>query len=327
MPADETGGHFMRCTSIVLISLLFLLSLGCGTSRYNQAEKFMKQEQYEKAIRTYLKQLDPHIRDNSRYIYYDREAITGIGEAYWHMNKYDYARKILKKVTDKDPFYGKAQFYLGLCHESLLDEDSAIATYRKFSRISDSDPFKQLMIGRLDWLIRKRVTMEVRELLEKESQMQLADHPEKSVGVLYFISQSDDPQWRPLQKGIAEMINTDLAVVDELVVVERLHLNMLLQEIELGITGAARNENAEKMGKLLGAQTLVKGSYLITPDYKMTMDAGIYEADRPEYPLPASYEGTLSTLFQMEKELVMQILDYFGIELTIEEREQILKIH
>lgn len=285
----------------------------------------MEDQQYEQALRTYLKQLDPHIKNENYVIYYDKEAITGIGRAYYHMNKYPAAQKVFERVLEKDPFYGKARFYLGLTQEQMALEDDALATYRNFPKLSDNDPYKQLMIGRLEHLIRRKATRNVISHIESEDQLQIQDYPENSVCVLYFISQSEDPKWRPLQKGLAEMLSTDLAVSPELTVVERLRLNMLMQELKMNPAGVSSEENAPRMGKLLGARTLIKGSYLITPELKMTLDAGIYQAVRPDFPMPASFDGVLAKLFQMEKQLVLQIFDYFGISLTEQQREKVLK--
>jgi hypothetical protein len=122
------------------------------------------------------------------------------------------------------------------------------------------------------------------------------------------------------------MMITDLAQVEELKVVERLRLNMLMEELNLSRTGLMEEDLGPRLGKLLGARNLVKGSYLVMGDRKMTLDAGVYALGELMAPSQARMDGDLSRLFRMEKELVLRIMDHFQIQLTPQERERILLI-
>lgn len=308
------------------IFLAILIIGGCGTTKYRTAEKHLERREYDSAIRSYLKLLDPHVRDGKRYIYYDKEAITGIGLVYWHMQRFETGAKILNMVVQKEPSYGRAVFHLGMCYEGAGLEDEAIQVYKKYPIVPPSDPYRKILIGRLDWAVRRKITREIQHALLNESQLDVASIPEKSVAVLYFLSLSEDPQWLPLQKGLAEMIVTDLSQIEDLKVIERIRLTKLMEELRLGPSGVIEETNAPRMGKLMGARNLVKGSYMVMPDLKMSMDAGIFEPERIFLPSTVNFEGSLARLFRMEKELVLRILDYFEIELTPRQRERILRI-
>ena len=308
------------------VFLLLLVLGGCTISKYKPAKKYLERREYNKAIRTYLRLLDPHLRDGKRYIYYDREAVTGIGVVYWHMRRYQTAVKILRMVVDKDPSFGMAFFHLGMSLEALGRGDEAVQIYRKYPRIPNYDPYRQVLRGRLDWFVRKKIEREIQLAFQNEAQLNIADLPEKSIAVLYFLSLSEDPQWEPLKKGLAEILITDLSQVEELKVVERLRLNHLMEELQLCTTGLMDERTAPRWGKFLGARTLLKGSYMVMPDLNMTLDANIYEVDKTFLPTTSNFEGDLSRLFRMEKELVLRILDYYGVELTPQQRERILKI-
>ena len=308
--------------ALVIVALLS----GCATSRMGEAERLIKKERYDEAVRVYLRELEPHVKDGKRLVYYDREIITGLGEAYWLMQRYETASKILLSVIEKEPYYGKAQFYYGLCMEQMADDQKALDIYRKYPRLPGSDPYRYVMAGRLDWLTRRLITREVQAALRDESSLSNTTLPSNSVAVLYFMSQSEDPQWAPLQKGLAEMISNDLAQSGELRVVERLRLNYLMEELRMDVAGISEESSQTRLGKLLGANTLVKGSYMVLPDLKMTLDAGIFQNSAAAFPKPASFEGNLARLFQMEKQLVLEVFDYFGIQLTLEARERILQI-
>ncbi len=316
----------MKFKIFPFLLLIIILFGGCATSKYRPAEKFLAKEDYANAIRAYLRLLEPHMRNGKRYIYYDREAVTGIGRVYWQMHKYDTAVKILQMVVNKDPTYGAALFYLGMSLEGLGKEDEAIQIYKRYTSLPYYDPYHHVLMGRLDWLVRRKIFREVQLALKNERQLNINSLPEKTVAVLYFLSLSNDPQWRPLQKGLAEMLITDLSQVKNLKVVERLRLNYIMKELELSTTGLVDEKTAPRLGKLMGARTLIKGSYMVMPGPKITMNAGIYEIGMPFSPTTANFEGTLTRLFRMEKELVLRVIDYFEIRLTPQERERILRI-
>jgi hypothetical protein len=58
----------------------------------------------------------------------------------------------------------------------------------------------------------------------------------------------------------------------------------------------------------------------------MTVDAGIFHAEDISLPADISFDGNLSRLFRIEKELVLRIIDHFGIQLSPQQREEILVI-
>jgi len=308
------------------IGFVIIVVAGCSTTKYRRAEKYIETRQYNAAIRHYIRILKPHKRRGKLYINYDKEAFTGIGVVYWQKQDFQTAAKVLSHVIKRSPNYGRALFYLGMSLEGLGSDDDAERIYRRYPHLSSSDQYRNILMGRLDWVVRKKITREVQLVLQNEADLRNEDLPENSIAVLYFTSLSEDPQWHPLQKGLAEMMITDLAQIEELQVVERLRLNKLMEELRLSASGLVDEGTAPRLGKLLGARNLVKGSYLVMSDRDLSVDAGIYEPDRILLPTTISHEGPLTRLFQIEKELVLRVLDNFGIELTPQQRERILKI-
>jgi len=311
----------------IFLSLLFaVLISGCATSRYELAERYTASREYEKAVREYLKLINPHVKNGKRYIYYDKEVVTRLGIVYWKMQKYSTAAKIFNRVIEKDPFYGKAIFYLGLSYESMGDEDKAIDTYKKFTGIEPNDPFRKVLIARLDWLVQLKISREVQIALTQEKELARKELPRNVVAVFYFLNLSDDPEWRPLQKGLAEMIVTDLSQVKQLKVVERLRLSKLMEELHLTSSALGEEKTGVRISRLLGAGTIIKGSYFVKPGMKINFTTGIYDNSSNKEEPGIEFEGSMSRLFRMEKELVLRIVDHFGIKLTPLEREKILKI-
>ncbi len=81
------------------------------------------------------------------------------------------------------------------------------------------------------------------------------------VAVLYFDHLGTDAELRFLRKGLTQMLITDLSDGDDLVVVERTDLEMVIQELNLGKSKFISRRTANKIGRMLGAQYLITGSY------------------------------------------------------------------
>ncbi len=88
----------------------------------------------------------------------------------------------------------------------------------------------------------------------------LSQAADGAVAVLYFDNQGN-ADLEPLKVGLAQMLITDLQQAGDIPVVERARIQAVLDELELGHNGMADPTTAARIGKLLGAEWLVLGSY------------------------------------------------------------------
>lgn len=310
----------------LLMILTGLLIAGCAGTGYGPAEQSIRDQNYNRAIREYLKVLNPHARDGKRYVYYEKEAFTGIGSVYWHMGKYETAIKILNTVLEKSPEYGKALYYLGMSYEGLGREENARDAYLKYPRLSVDDPFRSVIVGRLDWINRRTTSRKIQQALGRENQITFADLPENSVAVMYFMNLSRSPDYRPLQTGLAEVLINDLNQVEGITAVDRFRINALMAELNLNIEHLSNESWIPRFAKLLNASHVLTGSYMVSNDMRMTLDANLYDVGEIMLPERAEFDGALNRLFRMEKEMVLFLLEQFGLELTLHQREDLVQI-
>lgn len=81
--------------------------------------------------------------------------------------------------------------------------------------------------------------------------------------ILYFENNSADrPDLQPLAKGLAHMLGTEASGVDGIDIVERNEIEKVLNELQLSNSKNFDTESAARIGKLLGAQQLVLGSFM-----------------------------------------------------------------
>lgn len=81
-----------------------------------------------------------------------------------------------------------------------------------------------------------------------------------TLAVLYF-ENAGSSQLDPLKVGLAQMLVSDLRGTPGITVIERSQLQAIMDELKLGHSGVVDPATAAKVGKLLGADTLLLGSY------------------------------------------------------------------
>ncbi len=84
-----------------------------------------------------------------------------------------------------------------------------------------------------------------------------------SIAVLDFTNLQKDSQYANLEVGIAEAFTTSFVRSKRFRVVERTQLEKVRNELQLNQSGAVDTATAQKVGKLIGAQYLVLGSFQI----------------------------------------------------------------
>jgi TolB-like protein len=81
------------------------------------------------------------------------------------------------------------------------------------------------------------------------------------IGVMNF-KNNGAPQYNYLEGGIADMLSTALAGSRQIRIVERVQLDKILEELQLGMSGLLDPSTAAQVGKIAGAQYVVIGSFI-----------------------------------------------------------------
>ena len=85
-----------------------------------------------------------------------------------------------------------------------------------------------------------------------------------------------------LGKGIADVLITELSANGSIRVVERDRVQQLLDEQNLGAAGRVDKSTAVQVGKLLGAQHMIFGGFIIDPRGQMRLDARAVNVETSE---------------------------------------------
>ncbi|MFC1811321.1 tetratricopeptide repeat protein [Thermodesulfobacteriota bacterium] len=269
----------------------------------SKAKKMLKQEKYDEAIPLYKEYLSkkPH-----KY-----RARNELGFAYLKTGRLDEAIKEFNSVLKTKPGNPYAVLYIGLAHVAKGEFGKAIDTWQGF-RDRKKPLVEEEIRGQLTLLLMLESQKSVEKALAEEKKIKTVKSDANTVAVCYYQDLSPDKSLRAFQKGLAAMVITDLSKIKSLKVVERLRLQALLAEMKLGQTGIVDPRTAPRVGRLLGAESIIVGNLSKGTVTATTTGAG-----------KASGTSTVSVdeekFYELSRIIVRDIAKILGIELTPEE--------
>jgi TolB-like protein len=102
------------------------------------------------------------------------------------------------------------------------------------------------------------------------------------IAVLPFTNGAMQPELAPLSKGFQGMLNAELASNTRLRVVEREHLQRIIEEQRLGASGQLDPATLVKVGKIVGARYMIYGGYITDPSRTMVITIIAFDTETSE---------------------------------------------
>jgi len=133
----------------------------------------------------------------------------------------------------------------------------------------------------------------------------------ETLAILPFENNSvtDPSRYEPLSKGLSAMLITDLSRSGTtLRLVEREKIESLLKEISLSLTGSVDESTAIRAGKLLGAQNIAFGSFVVLAN-SVRIDTRIIKVETSELVMAESITGDAGDFMNLERGLAQKIAD------------------
>jgi TolB-like protein len=124
----------------------------------------------------------------------------------------------------------------------------------------------------------------------------------------------------PLERGLADLLITDLGRAPSLTVVERDQMQALLAEISLSTSGRIDNATSLRAGRLVRAGRVVQGSITPLGNGSVRVDAAIVDVPTTQALKGVSAGDRLEQIFTIEKRIALGIFEALGITLTTAQR-------
>jgi TolB-like protein len=134
----------------------------------------------------------------------------------------------------------------------------------------------------------------------------------RTLAVMYFDNSGGDPKLEPLRKGLSDMLISELAKAQDISVVEREKLEKILHEQNLTKENIVDPSSAARIGKLLGVQTLILGSYFELYG-QLRIDARVVSVETGRILHSEGVEGPSHEFMKLKNDLAVKILSSLNI--------------
>ncbi len=151
---------------------------------------------------------------------------------------------------------------------------------------------------------------------------------QRTLAVLYFENNSlaKKAEMEPLRKGLGDLFITEFAKIEQFQVVERSQLQQIFEEMKLGQSGMLDAGSAQQVGKLLGAQNLLLGSFMNMFDGKLRIDIRIVEVETGLTLKAEEETGPPKDLYKLINKLVGKTLKDLDIRISKADMQRLSQV-
>ena len=221
------------------------------------------------------------------------------------------------------PDNGVTPLIQGQCLEAEGQLVEAVDVYGAYMRQHPAADGVDAVRGRR--LLAERALAESRARQALAAESDLATHPaERGVVAVrpVAILGDTDGEYAALSGALAQMIISDLSLLQRIRLVERIQLSALIDEMALSEAGRVDPATAARVGRLVRAERMVHGVMVVNRN-TLRLQASLVGPDGVGAGAP-EVAGSLRNLLDLEKELSLSLAERLAGPLTPAERQQIL---
>lgn len=249
-------------------------------------------------------------------------VLRALGIAYYRAHRYGDARATLTQAATLDPRDGTTALFLGLTAEQQNDLPAAREAYSSYLKVGRTKQVRRQLEARMSALAKKELQVAAKAAVQQEAQLAGQPGAPNVVAVMPMTFSGADTSLKPLERGMSDLLITDLARSSQLTIVERARLQALLAEMDLQRSGATDSTTRARAGRMLRAGRVVQGSILQQGE-ALRVDAAIVDVPTTKITGTTADDRALAQLFQLEKNIALGLLDRLGVRLTVAERNLI----
>jgi TolB-like protein len=162
-----------------------------------------------------------------------------------------------------------------------------------------------------------------KEAVAREAQLNPAKIPARAVAVLPFTVASGDTLLGQLGFALGDLLATDLARSSDLDMVERMHVEAMMRELDLVELGVTDPRGAPRVGRLVGARRILIGDLASAPGGDVLLSARVVDVIAGTVQNAVSARAPLDRILDAEKALAIRVIAELGATVTPAQRAQI----
>ena len=249
-------------------------------------------------------------------------ANRALGIWYYKAGRFAEARPPLDQARQLDPKDGVSALYAGLAAEQMKDFTAARVAYNRYLEVGKTRSAQNEIRARLVAIAKEELKLAAKAAVANEAAIAQQPGSARTVAVLPMRYSGTDATLQPLERGLADLMVTDLAKSKSLTVLERDRMQAIADEIALGSAAQVDARTAVRAGKLIQAGRIVQGAITQTGARNLTLNASVLNTGTAAAEGRAAEQGgDLDQLFNLEKLLVFQVFEALGVTLTPAERQ------
>jgi tetratricopeptide (TPR) repeat protein len=253
----------------------------------------------------------------------DGDLVLRYSAALFAAGQCDSAMAVARRGMMLEPDKALGPLVVGQCLEGSEAYDEAVGVYEAYLAAYPEHRGSGAVRARQHVARRQRAVVTARRALAQEADLAQVPADPTTVAVLP-VAIVGDPEYEPLSRGLAEIMTTDLALLERFRMVERLQVGALLDEMQLAETGRVDGGTAARVGHMLRAGRMVQGVATIPPDGGTRLEASVV-LSTGEVQQATSQEGDVKDLLRMEKQVVVDVAAQMGYVLSEAELRTILE--
>jgi TolB-like protein len=242
-----------------------------------------------------------------------------------------------KRLYSDAKFYEAIELLINTVESADLDAAQAQEAYlllaKSFYAKENQDEAK-LWLGKLrtnypcmelDAKLNHRHFMNLWYSVSQDSLCEREDPGIQQIAVVDFRNNSpfDHDKWTPMQFGIADIMISDLKKLTKLRVVDRERIQMLLDEIQVQQTEYFDESTAVRVGKLLGVNAFVMGSFMQLDKNTMMISPKLVKTETGEILHSETIKGKPDKLMDMLAQSAELVAHWLDVEVTEQEKKEL----
>lgn len=241
----------------------------------------------------------------------EKQQLVEEGVASYEAGNKTEAREMLEKAEAVYPENYMVPYYLGLIYLEKDRLSDAIAQWQRYVAMDEKSENSIKTRKYLTLLLRRQAEAYARQAVADEDALMTAGVQEQTVAVTPF-QNLGTAKLDPLGKGMAAMLISDLSQVPDLQVIERVKLQVLMDEMKLGASGIVDPRNASKMGHMLKASHVTAGSLAEAGQEKMQIASVLMDTQARRKVAAPEASGAIDQFFALEKQIATGIVKNLG---------------
>ena len=265
--------------------------------------------------------------------YHEAMKYNQLGRLYVNQGQYGKARELYDQAVSIDPYYIEGTTNKGFTYEKEGNWDKALESYRQALALEKNDTFALVLAKKAQETLalqkdvekKKRIDQLVKDLAgryraQKEARLKSEDTWTSQPMILSFVDFQE-------KGGLAERDGFSTVLMAQLAdhlnasgrvrVVERVLVERLLEELNLGSSDLANPETQLKLGKVLAAKLIGTGSIFYMPQSTL-LSLRLIDTETSAIPQVTTRQlGTQESLdkelFQMNREILKTVISKYPL--------------